>query len=160
MEHQKRSEIGEDLPLTVYPEGTTTTGPLIKFQRGAFKSETSVQPFVVKYKSPLISPKTGIFDLTLMYLMITPLVLFCKVEVIELPTFRPNQFFWDKYAKPGKDRAEVYSQVIREIMHDLGGLEYPSRDTNVYDKYNLEDTYYEILRNAEEFNGKNKISEN
>lgn len=99
IEHQQRSEKGEDLPLTIYPEGTTTAGPIIKFQRGAFISETSVQPYVVKYKSPLISPRTGIFDLTLMFFMISPLILFCKVEIIELPTFRPNQFFWDKYWK-------------------------------------------------------------
>jgi 1-acyl-sn-glycerol-3-phosphate acyltransferase len=84
--------------LTVYPEGTTTTGPLIKFQKGAFSAETSVQPFVIKYKSPFISPKTGIFDLTLMYLLILPSVLICKLEVHELPTFRPNQYFWDKYS--------------------------------------------------------------
>lgn len=103
---------------------------------------------MVKYKSPLISPRTGIFDLTLMYFMISPLVLFCKVEIIELPTFRPNQFFWDKYWKQGEDRSEIYSKTMRQIMHDLGGLEYPSRDTNVYDKYKLEDTYYEILRKA------------
>tara|TARA_B110000285_G_C15036737_1_gene569701 strand:+ start:996 stop:1118 length:123 start_codon:yes stop_codon:yes gene_type:complete len=40
-------------------------------------------------------------------------------------------------------------------MHEMGGLEYPSRETNVYDKYNLEDTYYEILRKADEYRGRN-----
>jgi hypothetical protein len=91
-----------------------------------------------------------------MYITILPLVLFCKVEINELPTFRPNQFFWDKYGQPGKDRAEIYAHVMREIMHDFGGLEYPSRETNVYDKYNLEDTYYEVLRKASEYKGRTR----
>ena len=84
-----------------------------------------------------------------------PLVLFCHLEITELPTFRPNQFFWDKFSEPNKDRAETYAHIMREIMHDMGGLEYPSRETNVYDKYNLEDTYYEILRKADEYRGRN-----
>jgi hypothetical protein len=31
-------------------------------------------------------------------------------------------------------------------MHDFGNLEYPNRETDVYDKYKLEDDYYAVLR--------------
>jgi hypothetical protein len=53
-----------------------------------------------------------------MYLFILPSVLVCKLEVHELPTFRPNEFFWNKYKSSTKDRSEIYAEVIREIMHD------------------------------------------
>ena len=81
-----------------------------------------------------------------MYLFILPAVLVCKLEVHELPTFRPNDFFWNKYKNSTKDRSEVYAEVIREIMHENCKVEYPNRDTDVYDKYKLEDDYYAILR--------------
>jgi len=50
--------------------------------------------------------------------------IFTQTELLELPVFAPNDYFWDKYWD-GKDpmtKWEVFAEAVREAMADVGGL--------------------------------------
>ena len=94
------------------------------------------------YHAPLISPRSGILD-GLMYYCCMPGCLGSVLEINEMPTFRPNAFFWEKYHKGGdggeKQRWETYAETMREIMHENGKLSYSTPiETSANDKWKLE----------------------
>mmetsp|Transcript_19777 Transcript_19777/g.30505 ORF Transcript_19777/g.30505 Transcript_19777/m.30505 type:complete len:84 (+) Transcript_19777:678-929(+) len=80
--------------MIIHPEGGTTNGHyLIKFKRGAFVGCRSIMPKVHKYHSFFQSQCTGIIDNLPHYLMASAIP-FSYVEKIELPVFRPNEYFF------------------------------------------------------------------
>lgn len=92
------------------------------------------------YHAPLISPRSGILD-GLMYYCCMPGCIGSMLEINELPTFRPNEFYWEKYHKGDneKERWETYAETMREIMHECGKLPYSTPiETSANDKWKLE----------------------
>lgn len=47
---------------------------------------------------------------------------YTNVEIAELPTFRPNEYFWNNHQRPGEKKHDTYARVIRDIMSDFSGL--------------------------------------
>lgn len=110
------------------PEGGTTCGPMINFKKGAFASETSMKPMAIKYHAPFVSPITGIIDGVYYYVHLMGCI-FCTVTIYEMPTFRPNDFFWETHCKEGDSRWKVFATTIREIIHEGGGIPYAEEET-------------------------------
>lgn len=101
-------------------------------------SETSIKPYAFRYRAPLINPESGILA-DIKYLVTLPGCIFSWVEVIEMPVFRPNELFWEKFTKPHEERWETYARVMREIIHEGGNIKYAERETAADDKWVLEE---------------------
>mmetsp|Transcript_1278 Transcript_1278/g.1725 ORF Transcript_1278/g.1725 Transcript_1278/m.1725 type:complete len:90 (+) Transcript_1278:850-1119(+) len=45
-------------------------------------------------------------------------------EVLEMPVFAPNDFFWNKYwdGKNEEDKWKIFAQAVREAMAECGGF--------------------------------------
>jgi hypothetical protein len=59
-----------------------------------------------------------------------------KCEVLELPTFTPNEYLFSHHANKAKERWEIYAWAIREIMSLAGDIEKneaPYRDKLTYE---------------------------
>lgn len=46
-----------------------------------------------------------------------------KCEVIELPTFTPNDYLFEHHANKGKEKHDIYAWAIREVMSSAGDME-------------------------------------
>ena len=88
-------------PLMIWPEGATSNGKhLIKFKKGAFAGENSIQPFSITYYSKNMHPGHDMMDMFPHFFLFstTPYV---TITVKELPVFRPNEYFWKNHSKDG-----------------------------------------------------------
>ena len=59
-----------------------------------------------------------------------------KCEVLELPTFTPNEYLYRQHANKGQEKWEIYAWAIREIMSTAGDIEKndaPYRDKLQYE---------------------------
>lgn len=143
-ERQKLSEQMIYPPLIMNVEGGTTNGTsLIKFKKGAFIGLNSVQPVVIKYKTSLIDMEQCIIPL-FSHLLLAGCNPYCKVQVRQFPTFRPNEFFWKNHQKEGEERWETYARVIRDIMAKEGGFELS--DQEIEDKFAYREILYPSLK--------------
>ena len=46
-----------------------------------------------------------------------------KCEVIELPTFTPNEHLYSQHADKGKDKWQIYAWAVREVMSAGGDID-------------------------------------
>ena len=84
-------------PLCIFPEGGTTNGEyLINFKRGAFVGGTSIWPKIHKWSSRFQSVTTGVVD-GLPHYLIGGASLWNSCTKIELPVFRPNEYFYEHH---------------------------------------------------------------
>jgi len=128
-------------PLMVFPEGTTTSNRhILKFKRGAFSSLLPIKPMIVKGNSnPNFHIGCGNSDVFINYLRgLTKL--FTYVEYIELPIIKPTDFMYDKYKKFGKEKWQIFAEVVREIYCEIGGFK--KSDMSLKDSKN----YTEIMK--------------
>ena len=61
---------------------------------------------------------------------------YVQCEVIELPTFIPNDYLYETHADKGTDRWEIYAWAVRQAMSAASGLEQneqPFRDKLHYE---------------------------
>ena len=122
------------MPFMIFPEGTTTSGRhLLKFKRGAFYSLLPIKPNIVH---PNLNPHfhlgCGSTDVGINYAR-TLTELFVQTEYIELPIMTPNDYMKNNFASYGKEDWEIYAEVAREIMCELGGFK--KSDTQYRDSY-------------------------
>ena len=118
----------------IFPEGTTTSGRhILKFKKGTFVS-------LLPVKATIIHPNllqdyhlgVGSSDASCNYLI--SLSRFSnQVEYIELPVITPNDYMFEKFAHLGNEKWEIYAEVTREIMCELGGFQ--KNDFGVRDSY-------------------------
>lgn len=81
-------------PLIIFPEGGTSNGEfIIKFKRGCFAGLLPIWPKIHKYHSWFQSPCTGVAD-GLGHYLIAASIPFATAEKMELPIFRPNDYFF------------------------------------------------------------------
>ena len=45
-----------------------------------------------------------------------------SVEVIELPVFKPNPYFFEHHQKEGEEQWQTYARVIRDLMSEHSGI--------------------------------------
>ena len=124
IQKQKNFLNGEPvIPFMIFPEGTTTSGRhLLKFKRGAFYSLLPIKPNIVH---PNLNPHfhlgCGSTDVGVNYLR-SLTELFVQTEYIELPIMTPNDYMKNNFTSYGKEDWEIYAEVAREIMCELGGF--------------------------------------
>ena len=129
MERQKDYIEGEPvMPFMIYPEGTTTSGRhIIKFKKGAFGSLLPVKATIL---FPNLSDEyhlsCGSSDVAMNFFRSLS-KLYVKCEYIELPIITPNEYMYTNYAHFGKEKWEIYAEVSRRIMLEIGNF----KDTNV-----------------------------
>ena len=111
------------MPFMIFPEGTTNSGRhLLPFKRGAFNS-------LLPVKATFIHPNLydnyhlgcGSSDVGCNYLMSLS-NLYNKVEYVELPIIKPNDYMYKNFEHLGKEKWEIFANVSREIMCELGGF--------------------------------------
>jgi hypothetical protein len=66
---------------------------------------------------------------------------FSSVEKIELPIFRPNEYFFTHHQKEGEERWMTYSRVMRELISEAGGLELSNQQ--IEDKFEYKHLLYD-----------------
>ena len=111
------------MPFMIFPEGTTTSGRhLLKFKKGAFYNFLPVKPNIVH---PNLNPHfhlgCGSCGVGINYAR-TLTELFVQTEYIELPIMTPNDYMKKNFASYGKEDWEIYAEVARGIMCELGGF--------------------------------------
>ena len=141
IERQKLCEENPNYdPIVIFSEGGTTNGRyLIKFKKGAFVGLRSIFPKVYKYNSFCQSQCTGVIDGLAHYLM-GGCIPFSYVSRIELPIFRPNDFFWKHHQKEGEEKWQTYERTIRTLMSEVG--EIPTVEESIEDKFEYKNILY------------------
>lgn len=122
---QKGFYKGEYLPnLALFPEGTATTGRhILKFKRGSFVALLPVKPSIVNIdQNSNYHISIGVADVVLSYIK-NMVHSFANLYVTDMPTIKPTEFMYEKYKHLGKEKWEIYAEVVRYIMAEVGGLE-------------------------------------
>ena len=123
-ERQKEYMNGEPvMPIMIFPEGTTSSGRhLFKFKKGAFTTLLPIKPNIIfpnlnrNFHLGCGSTKVGInYARTLTELYV-------QTEFIELPIMTPNDYMFNNFSSYGKEKWEIYAEVAREIMCELGNF--------------------------------------
>ena len=137
-------------PLLLFPEGTVTNGKyILKFKKGAFYNLLPVKPQIILLDDDLnYSPAVGVSSVGFNYLR--SLCYFgCKIYLCELPVIKPTDYMWDNYSNLGNEKWEIFAEVSRNIMCEIGGLK-PSnktfRDSKYYENSLLKGSYKEENR--------------
>jgi hypothetical protein len=94
-----------------------------------------VKPIVLKFSFGTLSPAWDIVPFWPLIIMHLSLFDF-KCEVLELPTFTPNEYLYKEHANKGQEKWEIYAWAIREIMSAAGDIEKndaPYRDKLQYE---------------------------
>ena len=110
-------------PLCLFPEGTTTNGKyILKFKRGAFYSLLPIKPQIILLDNNLnYSVAIGVGSAIMNYFR--SLCYFgCKINLCELPVIKPTEYMFEKYSHLGEEKWEVFAEVTRKIMCEIGGL--------------------------------------
>ena len=109
------------MPFMIFPEGTTTSGRhILKFKRGAFWPLLPVKATIIL---PNLSKNNhlgvGSSDVGINFLK-SLTKLYNTAQYFELPIMKPNDYMYQNYSSYGKDKWEIYAEVVREIMCTLG----------------------------------------
>jgi lysophosphatidylcholine acyltransferase/lyso-PAF acetyltransferase len=107
-ERQQNVELlGRYPAMTIFAEGSTSNGHyLLSFKRGAFAALRAVKPVILKYSYGTFSPAYDVIPFWPMIIMQMSLFDF-KCEVLELPTFTPNEYLFTHHANKGKEKWEI-----------------------------------------------------
>ena len=134
-------------PICLFPEGTTTNGKyILKFKKGAFYSLLPIKPQIILLGNNLdYSCAIGVGSAAFNYFR--SLCYFgCQINLCELPVIKPTEYMFEKYADLGNEKWEIFAEVTRKIMCEIGGLT-PSdktfRDSKRYEKSLIKGVYEE-----------------
>ena len=120
-------------PIIIFPEGGTTNGRyLINFKRGAFLGLRAVFPKVHIQHSMFQQPSSGILE-GLPFYLIGSAIPFSYLQIIHMPIFRPNEYFYKHHKKEGEEDYQAFMRVVRELMAEVGGFELV--DESIEDKF-------------------------
>ena len=102
----------------IFPEGTTTNGKYIAtFKRGAFVSLLPVKPLVIFYYDGFPCSTNRFF-----FFMRTIATFKIKMITAELPIIKPTDYMYEKYKDLGKEKWEIYANVVNKIYAEIGGF--------------------------------------
>jgi hypothetical protein len=125
-------------PLVLFPEGTCSCGRnILRFKKGSFYSLLPVKPQIVSVdQTKKFQLSVGASNVVLAY--VKNLCHFVNtLYVAQLPTIRPTEFMYENYKHLGKEKWEIYMNVVRKIYSEVGGLvecDMGLRDLNRYIK--------------------------
>ena len=140
IERQKKIYNGENvMPLMIFPEGTTTSGRhLLKFKKGAFVNLLPIKPcFVLPNLNDNFHLGCGSTNVGINYLR-TLTELYVQTAYYELPIMTPNDYMFENFTHLGKEKWEIYAEVARDIMCELG--DFKKSDFTLKDSYRYDDS--------------------
>ena len=125
------------MPFMIFPEGTTSSGRhLLAFKRGAFISLLPIKPNIIL---PNLNNDfhlgCGATDVEINYGR-TLTNLYVQTEFIELPIMTPNEYMYNNYSHYGKEKWEIYKEVTRDILSELGGFKKSDKEFIDSSRYN------------------------
>ena len=104
--------------ILVFPEGNTTNGKYItSFKKGVFVSLLPIKPLIVIPYEGFPCSTNRFFS-------------FCrnvatfknKIKYAELPVIKPTNYMFEKYKNLGKERWEIFANVVNKIYAEIGGF--------------------------------------
>ena len=102
----------------VFPEGTTTNGKyLATFKRGCFVSLLPLKPLIVLPYEGFICSTNRFF-----FFVRTICTFSIKIPYAELPVIKPTSFMFEKYKMEGKEKWEIFANVVHKIYLEIGGF--------------------------------------
>lgn len=107
----------------------------------------SIWPKIIKYDASLIAPNSGLTH-TVGQNLLVGMVPWTTPIRIELPIFRPNQYFWDKHVEEGEERWFTYRRVMRDIMSKHSGL--PLSPMQIEDKFEYQKILKSLIKKDKE----------
>ena len=133
------------MPFMIFPEGTTSSGRyLFKFKKGAFYNLMPIKPnIILPNLNPYFHLGCGSTSVGINYAR-TLTELYVQTEFIELPIMTPNEYMYKNFSSYGKEKWEIYAEVAREIMCEIGGFKKSDksfRDSSRY-KYCIKNRVY------------------
>ena len=164
-------EEGYLAPLVLFPEGTCSCGRnILRFKKGAFYSLLPVKPQIVSVdQKSKFHISVGASNVILHYAK-NLCHFYNYIYVAILPTIRPTDFMFENYKHLGKEKWEIYANIVRKIYAEVGGIEETDmglRDLKRYIKamrtgiYDPEENIdYEKEKENMKFNEDNKTKEN
>ena len=125
-------------PLVMFPEGTCSCGRnILRFKKGAFYSLLPVKPQIVSVNQKnSYHLSVGASNVVLAYLK-NLCHFFNTLYVAILPIIKPTDYMFENYKHFGKEKWEIYMNVVRKIYSEVGGMEEVDmgfRDLNRYIK--------------------------
>ena len=116
------------IPFMIYPEGTTSAGRhILRFKKGAFISLMPIKATILQANlSNSYHLSCGGCDVAMNFAR-SLTQLYVKAEYIELPIIIPNEYMYQNFSHLGKDKWEIFAEVTREIMLELGGFKKSNR---------------------------------
>ena len=110
-------------PLCLFPEGTTTSGRnILKFKKGAFYHLLPIKPEIIfidqNSEFHLAVGGQNILFNTFRFLC----YLSANMYYSFLPVIKPTEFMFKHYSHLGKDKGEIYAEVVRKIYCEVGGF--------------------------------------
>ena len=123
-------------PLVLFPEGTTTCGrDILRFKKGAFYHLLPIKPEIINIyqenKCHIAIGAQNILFNTFKYLCF----LTENLYYVDMPVIRPTEYMFQKYSHLGKEKWEVFAEVVRKIYCEIGGFKECNlgyRDSNAY----------------------------
>ena len=129
-ERQKAFYEGKYLaPLLLFPEGTTTNGQyILKFKKGAFYHLLPIKPQLTLL-NPNANYSVAIGVSSAVFNYFRSLCYFgFDINLCELPVIKPTEYMFEHYSDLGGEKWEIFAEVTRKIMCEIGGLK-PSDKT-------------------------------
>ena len=123
----------------LFPEGTTTAGRhILKFKKGAFAAGLPIKPAVMKTdRNANFSVACGSSHIVLNFFRT---ITYWKHDLYftELPVIRPTDYMYETYKDFGKEKWEIFAEVVRRIYCEVGGFVSSDKglaDSQKYVKY-------------------------
>ena len=108
----------------------------------------SIWPKIIKYDCQYITPNSGVSE-GFAYYTIVGAAPWAKPRRIELPIFRPNDFFWKTHVREGEQKWECYRRVMQDLMSKYSGL--PLSPLSIEDKFKYKDLIYPTSEMSQKF---------
>ena len=125
----------------IFPDARCTNGKyILNFHKGAFSSLLPIKPLILIPNEEFPCCCTDFFY-SLFRIMAT-----FKVKIIyaELPVIKPTNYMFEKYKNLGKEKWEIFANVVNKIYSEVGGFKQISikaKDIRLYKKI-VNDGFY------------------
>ena len=116
-----------------FPEGHCTNGKyIINFKKGVFISLLPIKPLIILSPDEYPSYTNKAF-----YIFRIMTTFKIKIIYAELPVIKPTNYMFEKYQYLGKEKWEIFANVVNNIYSEVGGFKQISvskKDFKLYNK--------------------------
>ena len=131
-----------DTKLIMFPEGTgnNNTG-VLEFKKGPFAKLYPVKIYIVLIRDCLKNKLEKSNNTSKYFCVVASatntfihmIISFCYLyhnnfNYIELPVFTPNEFLYKNYSNLGNSKSNIYAEVCRRVISEVGDLELRSEN--------------------------------